>query len=419
MKCIVSLVILAVSIMAGATVSAQEAAVFEVTQLTDQIYRLSTDEGPYTTNVLASVGKDGLLLVDTNTEENADALKQVIDSIGKGIPSYIINTHRHVEHVGGNAIFGPSPIIIAHSLLPQKLRSGSYLFNEFPEETFPDITFTDSLDLFFNGEKIRLISMAGSHDDNEIVVHFTKSKIVHLSSLINGMNFPSIDSDGNALLFDSVLTHAINLLPEDVTIVSGHNDLATWQDLHTYRDMIRETTAIVRAGLESGKDVATLQEEKVLADFEEFNKSYVSPERWIKYLADAINAEKNPESKKKEIYEPIYYALKEGGAEEAIRTFHEIKNDSTQSYEFDDMDLLVIGDKLLHKNNPSAAIEILRLCVDEYPEGNYAYYAHYEIGDACKRLGRKDQGIEHCKKAIDLKPDFEAATELLNELEKM
>ncbi len=400
-------------------VSAQDTGVFEVTQLTDQIYRLTTDEGAYTTNVLVFTGDDGLLLVDTNTDENAEELKKVVESFGKGAPKYIINTHRHVEHVGGNAIFGPSPVIIAHSLVPQKLRSGSYLFDEFPDETFPDITFTDSLTLFFNGEEIRLLSMAGSHDDNEIMVHFTKSKVVHLSSLINGMNFPSVDSDGNALLFDTMLTRAIDLLPEDVIIVSGHNGLASWQDLHTYRKMIRETTAIVRAGLDSGKDIATLQEEKVLADFEAFNHSYVSPERWIKYLADAINNENHPKIKKKKIFEPIYFALQDGGAAKAIRTYFEIKNDSGETYEIDEMALLVIGDKLLHKSNPTTAIEILKLFIQEYSQASYTYYAHYDISDAYRKLGNKDLAMEHCRKALELQPDFEAATKLLKELEKM
>lgn len=419
MKRYIVLTFLLSFVLSSVTILAQDAAVFEVTQMTDQIYRLTTDEGAYTTNVLVSVGEDGLLLVDANTEENAAELAKVVESFGKGVPVYIINTHRHVEHVGGNAIFGPSPIVIAHSLVPRKLRGGSYLFNEFPDETLPDITFTDSLTLFFNGEEIRLVSMAGSHDDNEIMVHFTKSKVVHLSSVINGMNFPSIDSDGNALLFDSLLTRAIDLLPDDVTIVSGHNGLATWQDLHAYRKMIRETTAIVRAGLDSGKDIATMQEEKVLENFEAFNHSYVGPETWIKYLADAINNERHPVVKKKEMFEPIYYALRDGGAEKAIQTYYEIKNDPDDAYELDEMYLLVIGDKLLAKSDPSTAIEMLKLCVQEYPQGDYIYYAHYDMGEAYKKQGNKDLAMEHCREALALKPDFEAATKLLEELEKM
>ena len=160
---------------------------------------LTTDQGAYTTNTIASVGEDGVLLVDTQAEGDAEALKKVVDGFGKGSPKIIINTHRHVEHVGGNAIFGEDPIVIAHDLVPAKLRSGSYLFNEFPRATFPDITFGDTMTLWFNGEEIVLTEMSGSHDDNEIIVHFTHSKVVHLSSLANGFNFPSVDTAGDPL----------------------------------------------------------------------------------------------------------------------------------------------------------------------------------------------------------------------------
>ena len=76
-----------------------------------------------------------MLLVDTNAEPLAEEFKGVVDSLTGGqTPKYIINTHKHVEHVGGNAIFGPEPIKIAHDLMPVGLRSGGYLFDEFPEE---------------------------------------------------------------------------------------------------------------------------------------------------------------------------------------------------------------------------------------------------------------------------------------------
>jgi glyoxylase-like metal-dependent hydrolase (beta-lactamase superfamily II) len=285
---------------------AQDTPKITVTKLTDQIYRLSTDQGDYTTNTLAFVGEDGVLLVDTQSEEDAEALKEVVDSFGKGTPKYIINTHRHVEHIGGNAIFGDTPVIIAHELLPTKLRSGSFLFNEYPPETFPDITVSDSLSLYFNGERIRIVAIPGSHDDNEIIVHFTGSKVVHLSSLVNGFNFPSIDSDGDALKFPDCVARALLLLPHDVTIVSGHNENGTWDDLSKYHDMLIKTIAIVKSGLDAGKDLATLQQERVLDEWKAYAGSYVSLDEWIEYLVEALQNQPSKDSKQS-IYEPLYY----------------------------------------------------------------------------------------------------------------
>jgi tetratricopeptide (TPR) repeat protein len=320
-----------------------------------------------------------------------------------------------VEHVGGNAIFGKAPVIIAHDLVRSKLKSGSYLFYEFPEETMPDITLVDSLSLYFNGEKIRLIALAGSHDDNEIIIHFTGSKVVHLSSLINGLNFPSVDSDGDVLKFEETVSRAVELLPEDVTIVSGHNKNRTWQDLHAYRDMIIETTEIVRNGLAAGKDVATLQKEKVLAGYEAYAESYVSPDDWISYLANGIE-KKEP---KKKIYEPIFYALKDKGVSAALDLYNDLKTNYSDEYIIEDAYLLNIGSILLTKERTEEAAEFLKLCVNEFPDGTYAYYTNYILSNAYKELGNKDLAIKHCQKAIDLKSDIESAIKLLEELKGM
>lgn len=403
-------------LLSVAVVAAQETPTIKVAQLTDQIYQLTTDQGDYTTNVLACVGDDGVLLVDTDAEETAEELKKVVDLFGKGTPKYIINTHRHVEHVGGNAIFGTAPVVIAHELVRTKYKSGAYLFYEFPEETYPDITLTDSLYLYFNGEKIRIIALPGSHDDNEIIVHFTKAKVVHLSSLVNGLNFPSIDADGNVLMFPEVVARAIELLPEDVIIVSGHNQNCTWQDLNTYHDMLMQTTEIVRNGLAAGKTVAALQEEKVLDGYEAFAGSYVSPETWIEYLAKGIEGKKE---KKKKIFEPLYYALKEGGGEAAVERYFELKNEHTDEYEFKGVHLLIIGERLLAREKLPEAIQILELSLQEFPEDQYAYYTSYTLSSAYQKQGNKERAIQYCKKALELNPEFQAAAELLKELDKM
>lgn len=407
--------VLAVILLSAGSLSAQEKSPFKMVQLTDKIYQLSTDEGNYTTNLLLFVGDDGILLVDTNAEEYAEELKKIVDSFGKGLPKYIINTHRHAEHVGGNAIFGPDPVIIGHDLIRKKLRSGGYLFDEYPEITMPDIGITDSVHLYFNGEMIRIIPMGGSHDDNEIIVHFTGSKVVHLSSLVNGMNFPSVDADGDVLKFEEIVSKAIDLLPDDVIIVSGHNDNCTRADLYDYVDMIRKTTAIVREGLAAGKTVEQLQEEKVLAGFEKYNHSYVSPEGWISYLAKGINKKE----KKKTIYEPLYYAYKEKGIDAAIEKYKELKADHADEYEFGEPYLINISSRLQTKQKYPESIKLLQLYLSEYPEGKYLYYADYMMAQSLKETGNVKKAIDYCKKSLKAKSDFEAASQLLEELKKM
>ena len=113
MKQVLKAFLVCAAVMVGPVAFAQSESPIKVTQLTDHIYQLSTDQGSYTTNVLMFVGDDGVLLVDTGEPDTAEELKKVVLSFGKGAPKYIINTHRHVEHLGANALFGDSAVIFA------------------------------------------------------------------------------------------------------------------------------------------------------------------------------------------------------------------------------------------------------------------------------------------------------------------
>jgi cyclase len=386
----------------------------KTTKLNDRLYLLTTDQGAYTTHTIASVGEDGVLLVDTQAESDAEALKKVVEAFGRGAPKIIINTHRHVEHVGGNAIFGEDPIVIAHELVPARLRSGSYLFNEFPRSTFPDITFADSLTLWFNGEEIHLQEMAGSHDDNEIIVHFTESKVVHLSSLVNGFNFPSVDTAGDPLMFSPLVKMAIESLPEDVTIVSGHNRTGSVEDLRAYREMLMDTEKAVREGLAAGKDVETLQKEKVLEGWSAYAESYVSIDDWTETLATAL---KNEWDFKPSVMEPIFHEWKANGAQAAAGLYLEIKEEDSGEYSTYDTDLLTIGDKMLEKGYTKAAIVFLELSLTEYPDSQYGYYVNYNLALAYRDFGDREKALNHCSTAAGLKPESKTIADLLSELE--
>ena len=387
----------------------------QITRLGDTLFELTTDQGAYTTNSLASVGDDGLLLVDTQSRKDGAAFRKAIEALGKGAPKIIINTHRHVEHVGGNELFGEEPIVIAHALVRSKLRSGSFLFDEFPDATLPDITFTDSLSVYFNGEEIRLIAMAGSHDDNEIIVHFTKSKVVHLSSLANGFNFPSVDADGDALRFEELVGRAIELLPPDVVIVSGHNRNGTIEDLKAYREMVAATTGIVREGLAAGKDADTMKAEKVLEAWSAYAGSYVSSDEWIDTLVAALQGTAPKRSK---IFDPLYAAYSENGAGAAIALYRNLRRERPDEFGFADTDLLAIGDKLLARELFEPAVAFLEASLAEYPDSSYAYYTNYELALAHDRLGHRDEALRYCRTAAEQSPDSPRIATLLADLER-
>jgi len=409
----------AACLLAASPVRAQESRV-TTTRLTERLYLLSTDQATYSTNTLTFVGPDGVLVVDTQKREDAAALRAAVDALGGGPVRYIINTHRHIEHIGGNGVFGTAPVVIAHALMPSKLVSRSFVFEEFAPATWPDITVADSLTLFFNGERIRIIALPGSHDDNELIVHFTGSKVVHLSSLVNGFNFPSVDEDGDPLRFPELVDRAMALLPRDVAVVSGHNALGehragTWDDLRAYRDMMARCVEIVRAGLAQGKDAAALQRDSVLRGYASYARSYVSQDDWIEELANRLG---RPRDARPTVYAALHETWRAEGAAAAVARFGAIRRDPAAAYRIDPLDLLVIGVKLVSNDHPRDAVAFLEGSLREYPEGPLNYRAHYELALAHRRLGDVEAARRDCRRALELNPRYTPAAALLEELRR-
>ena len=393
---------------------------FQVTPLAPGLMMLSTDQGSYSTNSLVFTGEDGLLLVDTHGNSDREAFKKFIDGLGFGAPKYIISTHRHEEHIGGNALFGLDPVIIAHHLLPGKLHRGTFLFTEYPQESYPDITFSDSLEITFNGEIIRLVNIGGSHDDNEIMVYFTHHGIAHVSSVVNGFNFPSVDSDGDVLKFEPTVRRLMTLLPRDVRLISGHNGrvsgfdfVGKWDQLPLYADMMKNTVAIVRRNLAEGKSTEEMQAAGVLDEYKQYAGSYVGTSDWINYIVDALAA---PKETRKDICLPIFKIWKKDGARAAVDRYRQLEKTREQEFDFHETTLLSIGSKLYSRGLYEDACEFFLGSIDQYPKSDYLYYTHYLAAQAFHRLGQPEKAIEHCMESVKSNPDFEGASKFLKEL---
>jgi glyoxylase-like metal-dependent hydrolase (beta-lactamase superfamily II) len=393
---------------------------FQLTQLAPDLLILSTDQGSYSNNSLVFTGPDGLLLVDTHHGDDAEAFRAFVEGLGLGKPRYIINTHRHVEHIGGNHLFGPDPIVVAHDLFPGKLRSGTFLFAEYPPEAFPDITFTDTLEITFNNEVIRLVNIGGSHDDNEILVHFTKHGIAHTSSVVNGFNFPSVDGAGDVLQFEAMTRRLMTLLPHDVRIVSGHNGQATgydfvgrWDQLPAYADMMRDTVSIVRREQAAGKSQQDMEAAGIFDAYEQYAGSYVSTNGWINYVVDALTV---PRETRADIGQPIYKVWKQDGAGAAVAHYQKLLNLHEDEYDFNPYMLMGIGSQLYASEHYEDAVVFLKGSSDVYPESEYGYYTHYLAARGLQKLGRNQEAIAESRESVRLNGDFENAASLLKEL---
>lgn len=397
-------------------VPAAEDSMIDVTPLTDQLYKLTIDAGTYTVNMLALVGDDGVLLVDTGMEESAEEMKALIEKFGKGTPKFIVNTHAHVDHTGANGVFGDEPVIIAHNVVRNRLRSGRYVIDEFPDEALPDLSFEHSLTLYFNGDEIRVIAIPGSHDDSDAIVYFTKAGVAALGDLAYGMHFPSVDGmTGNTLKYGEAVQTAIEMLPDTVTIISGHGRDCTLEDMKEFHDMLVQSIDVVREGLAEGKDVETLQKEDVLGKWASYGEGYNSADYWIRQIANDVQ-DVRP---KKSVFEPLYYTLKEKGVDAVIEQYRALKKNHGDEYVFSDTRLYFLAYRLLlEKGRYEEAIKVFKANIKEYPESANIWATYDAMAEAYAKLGNKKQAIKNYKISLELYPDNAQTAQALKQLEE-
>lgn len=393
---------------------ARDTTTYQTTKLTDHIYELVADGGGYPVKVIASVGRDGLLIVDSGEEENGAALVEALLTFNKGLPNVIINTHSHIEHLGGNVAIGGHRTIIGHANLRDRYINGLYVFNELPDSVLPNITFTDSMSIFFNDEEIKLIAFPGAHDNSDIIVWFTRSRVICTAALCNGHHFPSVDGElGDILKYPETVANVIARLPEDVRVVPGHGDDCTMNEFRAFHDMLVETSDIIRTGMGKGKTLRELQKEDILAEWEPW-ELYVDRDSWIRYWFSGIQ-HPHVASTKKKIYAPIYHAIKHKDVDSAIELYHTLKDTRSGEYEFEERTAMYIGRRLAYIGRDDDAIKFLNVCIQEHPGTDAAAISQFTIGNIFWNRGNMGAARGYYRKYLERFPEDQSIRQRVEE----
>ncbi len=412
----VAAVLVAAGLGVAAPLQAQDKKVFEVTKLGDTLYELTRmTSGGYPEKIVASVGPDGLLIVDTGSASAAPALVKELEALGKGMPRIVINTHSHIEHLAANPVVGQGAVIIGHRNLRERYLNGLYFFSNFPPASLPNLTFTDALTLHFNGEKIRLASFIGAHDDSDIAVWFTRSKVVVVSALCMGNHFPSIDGDTSDIRkYPEVTAKLLAWLPEDVRLVPGHADDCDMAQARRFLDMLRKTGDIVRAEVAKGKDLARLQADDVLKDYASWESSYVKRADWLQYWYEAYTM---PNPGKPRPFAPVIASFKERGAVVAVDTYVELRRTRPDDYWFEDQALMWMGRRLYRMKRLDEARIFLERCIREWPGTEGASVSHSVLASVFEQKGELASARLHLATYLQKHPEDAAARKKLAELD--
>src|SRR5947199_1419151 len=286
MLVLISFLVLAVSLATAQDFSKVE---IKVQKVSGTVYMLEAVGG----KGAASVGEDGSVSVDDEFLPLADKIEAALKGVTDKPIKFVLNTHWHGDHTGGNEHFGAEAPIIAQENVRKRLKEGGQTrFGSVPpakKVALPVITFENNVSVHLNGEDIRAIHIPSGHTDGDAVIFFPQSKVIHMGDdFFNGGIFPFIDLDSGGSVQgmiaggEKILAEA----PDDVKIIPGHGPLGTKDDLRKFVTMLKETSAAVEAGIKNGKSLDQLKKEKVLAKWDSFGQSFIKTDFFTEILYD-------------------------------------------------------------------------------------------------------------------------------------
>jgi glyoxylase-like metal-dependent hydrolase (beta-lactamase superfamily II) len=262
-----------------------------VTKVAGNVYMLQGEGG----NIGASVGEDGIIVVDDQYAPLADKIQAALKSITDKPIRFIINTHYHADHTGANAYFQKQAPIIAHDNVRKRLEEGGTAGNfasiEFHAEpqskaALPILTFDHNVTVHLNGEDIQVMHLQAGHTDGDSVIVFPKSNVVHMGDDFLVIGFPFIDLGGGGSVrgLIAALEEIMPKLPTDVKVIPGHGPISNLDDVRAYVKMLKETLAVVERGIKQGKTLDQLKKEKVLEPWKAWSREFISADAFIETL---------------------------------------------------------------------------------------------------------------------------------------
>lgn len=245
-------------------------------------------------NIGVSAGSDGLLIVDDQFAPLAEKIRAALQGINPGKLRFVLNTHFHGDHTGGNPTFGAESTVVAQENVRKRLASGSVIRGNKTDPMtgpgLPVITFQDSVSVHFNGEEIRVIHYPNGHTDGDSVIFFTKSNVVHMGDDFFAARFPFVDleSGGSVQGMTAGVAKVLAQIPADAKVIPGHGPLSTVADLKAYHHMLVETTAIVQKQIKAKRTLEQIQAEGLPAEWKEWGSGFIDTKAWIETVYDSL-----------------------------------------------------------------------------------------------------------------------------------
>jgi len=242
-------------------------------------------------NVAVSVGDDGVFIVDDELEQMSPKLVAALAQISKKPVRFVLNTHWHGDHSGGNVTFGQAgAVILAHDNVRQRL-SAAQLEQKAkaapptkPGAGLPVVTFAENVTLHLNGDTVHVFHVPPAHTDGDVVVHFTKANVIHTGDLFLSRGYPFVDlgSGGNFEGFIGAADAVLAAANASTRIIPGHGPVVGRAEVAVWRGVLDSIRQRVRKLIAEGKTLEQAVAAKPTADLDaKVGGNFITPDRIV------------------------------------------------------------------------------------------------------------------------------------------
>jgi len=263
-----------------------DAVQMKTTKVAEGIYMLEGEGG----NIGVSAGEDGVFLIDDQFAPLSAKVMDAVKAISDKPIRFLVNTHWHGDHVGGNENFGKAgTVIIAHDNVYKRMSVGGAItvlkqnYAPYPKAALPVVSFSQSATFHLNGDDVSSIHLPPAHTDGDSFVRFAKANVIHTGDVFAAYRYPFIDveSGGSVKGILAALDRMLPVIDDNTRLIPGHGGLSSKKDVLAYRKMMATIVARVEPMVKSGKTLQQVIDAKPTREFDEEWGKFRKPEAFV------------------------------------------------------------------------------------------------------------------------------------------
>jgi glyoxylase-like metal-dependent hydrolase (beta-lactamase superfamily II) len=257
----------------------------KTTHVAGTVYMLEGAGG----NIGVSVGEDGILIVDNQFAPLAEKIEAAVRKLNPGKIRYVLNTHWHGDHTGGNGHFGKLGTIVSHDEVLTRMADKTGI----EKSALPFITYSDTLSIRMNGENVYMWHRGPGHTDGDSLVEFRSANVIHMGDQFFNGRFPYIDlgSGGSVQGYLDTVSMVLNRVRDDAVIIPGHGALATKDDLRDFHTMLQTITEQAKTAIKEGKSWEDLKSDGVPIQYKSWGEGFINESRFLEICYNSLKDE--------------------------------------------------------------------------------------------------------------------------------